>query len=57
MIQLNVTLRNHLDGVIEVVAKELQSGQMTQEVVMQKAGTLSPDILKEKQEQLDETEL
>jgi len=54
---IEVTLRYNVDGVIEVVAKELQSGQMTREVVMQKAGTLSPDILKEKQEQLDKTEL
>jgi molecular chaperone DnaK len=54
---IKVTLRYNVDGVIEVVAKELQSGQMTCEVVMQKAGELSPDILKEKQEQLDQAEL
>lgn len=54
---IEVTLRYDADGVIEVVAKELQSGQMTREVVMQKAGTLSEDILQEKQEQLDQAEL
>lgn len=54
---IEVTLRYDVDGVIEVVAKERQSGQMTREVVMQKAGTLSSDILEEKQEQLDQAEL
>jgi molecular chaperone DnaK len=54
---IEVTLRYDADGVIEVVAKELKSGQMTREVVMQKAGTLSPDILRGKQEQLDQAEL
>lgn len=46
---IEVTLRYNADGVIEVVAKELKSGRMTREVVMQKAGSLSADILKEKQ--------
>lgn len=54
---IEVTVSYNADGVIEVVAKELQSGQMTREVVMQKAGTLSPEILEEKQEQLNQTEL
>jgi molecular chaperone DnaK len=54
---IEVTLRYDADGVIEVVAKELQGGQMTREVVMQKAGTLSADILSEKQEQLNQVEL
>jgi molecular chaperone DnaK len=54
---IEITLRYTADGVIEVVAKELQSGQMTREVVMQKAGSLSEDILKEKQDLLDQVEL
>jgi molecular chaperone DnaK len=54
---IEVTLRYTADGVIEVVAKELKSGHMTREVVMQKAGTLSPDILQEKQELLTQVEL
>jgi len=54
---IKVTLSYNADGVIEVVAQELQSDQMTREVVMQKAGTLSSDILEEKQEQLNQTEL
>lgn len=54
---IEVTLRYTADGVIEVVAKELKSGQMIREVVMQKAGTLSPDILQEKQELLSQVEL
>ena len=47
---IEVTLRYNADGVIEVVARELKSGTTTREVVMQKAGELAPDILKEKQE-------
>lgn len=54
---IEVSLRYDANGVIEVVARELQSGQTTREVVMQKAGMLSPDILKEKQELLDRVEL
>jgi molecular chaperone DnaK len=54
---IEVTLRYNADGVIEVVAKELKSGQMTREVVMQKAGTLSSEILKEKQQVIGEMEL
>jgi molecular chaperone DnaK len=52
---IEVSLRYDADGVIEVVARELQSGQMTRQVVMQKAGTLSSEILEEKQELLDRT--
>lgn len=54
---IEVSLSYDADGVIEVVAKELTSGQMTREVVMKKAGTLSADILKEKQEMLDRIEV
>lgn len=54
---IEVTLRYTADGVIEVVAKELKGGQMTREVIMQKAGTLSEDILKEKQDLLEQVEL
>ncbi|MBV9929095.1 MAG: Hsp70 family protein [Acidobacteria bacterium] len=53
---IEVTLRYTADGVIEVVAKELGSGQTAREVVMQKAGALSPDILREKQELLAHTD-
>jgi molecular chaperone DnaK len=54
---IEVTLRYTADGVIEVVAKELQSGQMTREVVMQKSGTLSAEILQEKKDLLGAVEL
>jgi molecular chaperone DnaK len=54
---IEVTLRYNADGVIEVVAKELKSGQMIREVVMQKAGTLSSEILMEKQQVIDRLEL
>jgi len=54
---IEITLSYNADGVIEVVAKELESGQMTREVVMQKFGELSPEILKEKQNLIYQTEL
>lgn len=50
---IEVSLSYNADGVIEVVAKELQSGQTTREVVMKKAGTLSSEIIQEKQVMLD----
>lgn len=56
-LMIQVTLRYDKDGVIEVVAKELQSGQMTREVVMRKAGALSSEIIKEKQEVLEQAAL
>jgi len=56
-LMIQVTLRYTADGVIEVVAKELQSGQMTREVVMRKAGALSSEIIKEKQEVLEQAAL
>jgi molecular chaperone DnaK len=46
---IEVTLSYDADGVIEVVTKELKSGQANREVVMQKRGALAPEILKEKQ--------
>jgi molecular chaperone DnaK len=54
---VEVTLRYDADGVIEVVAKELASGKMVREVVMQKAGSLSKDILQEKQAMLSDLEI
>lgn len=50
---IEVTLSYNADGVIEVVAKELKSGQMNREVVMKKAGTLSPEMIEERKEELD----
>jgi molecular chaperone DnaK len=47
---IEVTLSYNVDGVVEVVTKELKSGQTSREVVMQKQGTLAPEILKERQE-------
>lgn len=54
---IEVSLSYNADGVIEVVAKELKSGQMTREVVMKKAGTLSSETIKEKQELLDKMDV
>ena len=54
---IEVTLRYDANGVIEVVAKEHKSGKTTREVVMQKAGTLSEDIIKEKEALLDQAEI
>lgn len=56
-LKIEVSLRYNVDGVIEVAAKELKSGQMIREVVMQKAGELSSDILTEKRELLEQESL
>lgn len=54
---IEVSLKYDIDGVIEVAASELISGQTIREVVMQKSGLLSDDILKEKQAELQTKEL
>lgn len=54
---IEITLRYDIDGVIEVIAKELMSGQTTRESVMQKSGALSGEILREKQAELDKADL
>jgi len=54
---IEVSLKYDIDGVIEVAASELMSGQTIREVVMQKSGLLSDDILKEKQAELQTKEL
>ncbi len=54
---IEVSLKYDIDGVIEVAASELMSGQTVREVVMQKSGLLSEDILKDKQAELQTKEL
>jgi molecular chaperone DnaK len=54
---IEITLRYDADGVIEVVAKELKSGQKTREVVMQKTNILSEDVLEERKQLLDSVRL
>jgi molecular chaperone DnaK len=54
---IEVSLKYDVDGVIEVAASEQMSGQTIREVVMQKSGLLSDDILKEKQAELQTKEL
>jgi molecular chaperone DnaK len=54
---IRVTLKYNADGVIEVVAQELKSGEMTRETIMQKAGTLSSEIIEEKRETISQFEL
>jgi molecular chaperone DnaK len=49
---IEVTLSYDADGVIEVTARESQSGQMIREVVMSKVGSLSADIIQERKEML-----
>jgi molecular chaperone DnaK len=51
---IEITISYTLDGLIEVVAKELKSGKTTREVVMQKSGVLRDDILKEKLQFVDQ---
>lgn len=51
---IEVTLQYNADGVIEVVAKELKSGEMTREIIMQKTGTLSSEIIEEKRETISQ---
>ena len=45
---IDVLLKYDVDGVIEVLAKELNSGVMVKEVLMQKSGLLSQEIVKAK---------
>lgn len=54
---IEVTLSYDADGVVEVVTKELKSGQTNREVVMQKRGALSPEILEEKQAAVGQLEV
>ncbi len=54
---IEVTLSYDVDGVVEVVTKELKSGQTNREVVMQKRGALSPEILEEKQAAVGQLEV
>lgn len=51
---IEVTLQYNADGVIEVVAKELDGGEMTREIIMQKTGTLSSEIVEEKKETISQ---
>lgn len=54
---IEVTMSYDRDGVIEVVAKELMGGATTRELVMQKSGALSGDIVAEKKAALEEEAL
>lgn len=54
---IKVSLSYNADGVIEVTAKELHSGQMMNEIVMQKSGMLSPEIIQQKREFIENLEL
>ncbi len=47
-LMIEVTLRYNVDGVIEVVTRELMSGQVTRESIMQKSGSLSKEIIEER---------
>lgn len=49
---VEVSLRYDLDGVIEVTARELMSGQTTRESVMRKSGSISEDLLEERRAEL-----
>ena len=49
---LEVTLRYTVDGTVEVITKEQQSGKVSREVVMPKTGTLSPEIIQSQKEKL-----
>ena len=49
---LEVTLRYTVDGTVEVITKEQQSGKTSREVVMPKTGTLSPEIIQQQKEKL-----
>lgn len=50
---IEVTLKYDLNGVIEVTAKELQGGLLTREIVMQKASSLSEEIIAERKQMLE----
>jgi molecular chaperone DnaK len=50
---IEISLRCNADGVIEVIARELMSGQMTREAIMPKSGVLSDEVVLEKQAELE----
>lgn len=54
---IEVSMSYDLDGVIEVVAKELMGGSTVRELVMQKSGALSEEVVAEKKASLEEEEL
>jgi len=54
---IDVILKYDVDGIIEVLAKEVNSGVMVKEVLMQKNGLLSQDIVEVKTSELADLEL
>ena len=56
-LKIEVSLRYDADGVIEVNAKELMSGQTVREVIMSKNGSLPNDLLQEKKQALEHIEI
>jgi molecular chaperone DnaK len=56
-LKIEVSIAYDVDGVIEVIARETSSGQMTREVVMSKAGALSPEIVEERRESIEQMPL
>ncbi|MBV2137117.1 MAG: Hsp70 family protein [Candidatus Thiodiazotropha sp. (ex Ctena orbiculata)] len=54
---IDVLLKYDIDGVIEVTAKEVNSGVMVKEVLMQKNGLLSQDIVEAKTSELEDLAL
>lgn len=56
-LMIEVTLRYNVDGVIEVVTKELMSGRVTRESIMQKSGSLSEEIIEERKSLISNMQL
>jgi molecular chaperone DnaK len=52
-LKIEVTLRYDADGVVVVMARELASGKMIKETLMQKTGALSSRFLEESKAELD----
>jgi len=56
-LRIEVALRYDANSVIEVVAKELMSGRTVRQVMMRKAGALSPDLISEKELELRDVQI
>lgn len=56
-VRIEVALRYDINGVIEVVAKELVSGRTVRETVMKKAGELSADIVAENRAEIQNADV
>lgn len=56
-LMIEVTLKYNADGIIEVIAREQKSGQVSRESIMQKSGNLAQDIVEAEKKKVAEIDL